>query len=178
MQRGKKGAIELSMTTVVIVVLSMTMLILGLVLIKTILEGAKGSVTIIDQKVKAEINKLFVDEQQAIAVNLPELQASMTKKRVFGVAVAIRTSGLGGTGYTYNVKVEKPDSRCGVITETLANSFIVSGKTGTFNLDTNTPFYALIRFQPTLATPTGCILRYDIDVPKLQASAFFDVEVT
>ena len=37
----KKGAIELSMTTIVILVLAMSMLILGLVLIKAIFTGAK-----------------------------------------------------------------------------------------------------------------------------------------
>ena len=41
---GKKGAMELSMGTIVILVLAMSMLILGLVLIRTIFMGAKYNV--------------------------------------------------------------------------------------------------------------------------------------
>ena len=67
---NKKGAMELSMSTVVVLVLAMTMLILGLVLVRSIFKGATGSVNDINEKVKGEIAGLFVDETSKIIVNL------------------------------------------------------------------------------------------------------------
>ena len=58
---SKKGAIELSMTTVVVIVLAMTMLILGLTLIRTIFTGAQYNVQSINDKVRGEINSLFLE---------------------------------------------------------------------------------------------------------------------
>ncbi len=59
MKRGKKGALELSVGTIVIVVLAMTMLILGMVLVRTIMCGAVGLTGELNNKVRGEINDLF-----------------------------------------------------------------------------------------------------------------------
>ena len=67
---NKKGAMELSMSTIVILVLAMTMLILGLVLVRSIFKGATSSVNDINEKVKGEISGLFVDESSKIIINL------------------------------------------------------------------------------------------------------------
>lgn len=95
---SKKGAIELSMTTVVVIVLSMTMLILGLTLIRSIFSGATQSVDTINEKVKAQINNLFANEQQSNIIVL--LGSDKTAKVAadtasFGVALAAKT--LDGT---------------------------------------------------------------------------------
>src|SRR3989344_3956769 len=67
----KRGAIELSVGTVVIIVLAMSMLILGIVLIRNIFSGATTSVTQIDQGVKDEINKLFSQNQDRKLILYP-----------------------------------------------------------------------------------------------------------
>ena len=92
--KNKRGAIELSMTTVVIIVLSMTMLILGLTLIRSIFSGATQSVDTINDKVKAQINNLFADEQSSNVIVL--LGSDKTAKvkadtASFGVAIAAKT---------------------------------------------------------------------------------------
>lgn len=58
MQR-KKAALELSISTIVIIVMAVTMLILGLVLIRTIMCGALVTSLDLTQKMKDQINKLF-----------------------------------------------------------------------------------------------------------------------
>ncbi|MBU2523470.1 MAG: hypothetical protein KKE23_04260 [Nanoarchaeota archaeon] len=63
--KNKKGAIELSMTTVVVIVLSMTMLVLGLVLVRSIFTGATELVDITNEKTKAQIIDLFADEESS-----------------------------------------------------------------------------------------------------------------
>lgn len=57
--KEKRAAIELSMTTIVIVVLSLTLLIMGFVLIRNIMCSAVGLTKDINKGIKEEINKLF-----------------------------------------------------------------------------------------------------------------------
>ncbi|MCX6748660.1 MAG: hypothetical protein NT076_03570 [Candidatus Pacearchaeota archaeon] len=56
---NKKGAVELSVSTIVIIVLAMSMLILGMVLVRSIMCGAIGMTGTINTKVNGEINNLF-----------------------------------------------------------------------------------------------------------------------
>jgi len=56
---NKKGAIELSIGTIVIIVISLTMLILGIVLVRSIMCGAIGLTVNLNDRVKGEVNKLF-----------------------------------------------------------------------------------------------------------------------
>lgn len=58
-KRGKRGALEMSIGTIVIIVLAMTMLILGMVLVRSIVCGAVDLVLITEGNVKGEIDKLF-----------------------------------------------------------------------------------------------------------------------
>src|SRR3990167_4325944 len=53
---NKKAALELSIGTIVILVLAMSMLILGLVLVRTIFTGAKYNVETMNDKVRDQIN--------------------------------------------------------------------------------------------------------------------------
>lgn len=99
----KRGAIEMSMTTVVVIVLAMTMLILGLTLVRTIFSGAQYNVKSINDKVRGEINKLFVDEEQRSAIYLPSNTATVKQGESFGLAFAIRNVGAEGA-FTYATK--------------------------------------------------------------------------
>ena len=55
MIENKKAAMEMSVGTIVTIVLLMSVLVLGLVLITNIFSGATSSVKTIDDKVKSEI---------------------------------------------------------------------------------------------------------------------------
>lgn len=55
----KKGAVELSVSTIVIVVLAMIMLILGIVLVRSIMCGAVGLTGELNKKIRGEIGKIF-----------------------------------------------------------------------------------------------------------------------
>ncbi len=58
----KRGAFELSMTTVVILVIAMVMLALGLVMVRRIMCGAIGLTSTINQKIHDKINQMFEAE--------------------------------------------------------------------------------------------------------------------
>ncbi|MBU0467238.1 MAG: hypothetical protein KJ718_03825 [Nanoarchaeota archaeon] len=105
--KNKKGAIELSIGTVVIIVLAMSMLILGIILIKNIFGTATGAIKEIDQGVKNELNKLFSENQDKVLVLYPDSgiikleQGSQDE----GFVVAIRnTDNLLTKTFSYRVE--------------------------------------------------------------------------
>ncbi len=79
--RGKVGAIEMSVGTIVIIVLAMSMLILGMILIQNIFSGASDNVLQMNDKVKGEINKLFVEDKRTV-IYLPNQILLMTAKTI------------------------------------------------------------------------------------------------
>src|SRR3989344_8585718 len=91
----RKGAVELSVGTIVVLVIGMTMLILGIVLVRTIFEGATSSVERIDEGVKGEINKLFSESDRKVVVKLPNNEAKIKKGESVGIAFAIRNTVTG-----------------------------------------------------------------------------------
>lgn len=89
----KKGAIELSIGTIVILVLSMSMLILGLVLLRSIFTGATQSVDTLQGKVQTEIINLFGDENKEVVVRLGSDKTAKIKVGAedFGIGIGART---------------------------------------------------------------------------------------
>ena len=67
MMKNKKAAIELSVSTSIIIVLGVSMLILGMVLIRSILCSAIGLTGNINGAVNSEINKYFGDSGGEVA---------------------------------------------------------------------------------------------------------------
>jgi hypothetical protein len=56
---SKKAALELSIGTIVIIVIAITMLILGIVFVRSIMCGALGLTGDLNNKIRAEIEELF-----------------------------------------------------------------------------------------------------------------------
>lgn len=92
-QPSKEGAIELSMGTIVVLVLAMSMLILGLVLVRSIFRTATNSVNELDNKVRTEITNLFVDESNKVVVKLgSDYTARITAGTTnFGIGIGAKT---------------------------------------------------------------------------------------
>ena len=172
---NRKGAIELSMTTVVIIVLSMTMLILGLVLVRTIFQGAQYNVQSINDKVRGEINKLFTEEAQKIVVYLPVEGAKIKQGESYGVVFAVKNIETTEQSLTYKVSVSEMGG-CPATTNPM--TWISLGKTGTFKVSSGDTMPVIIKFIPPLTTPL-CSVRYNIDVTGVThyASILFDVQI-
>lgn len=90
--KSKKAAIELSIGTVVIIVLAMSMLILGLVLIRNIFKGATDSVDEINEGVSSEIKKLFQDESDKSVIRLSGSEAVIEQGSQFGFVLGVRNN--------------------------------------------------------------------------------------
>jgi len=57
--KNKKAALEMSVGTIVVIVLSVSMLIFGIILIRSIMCGAIGLTGEVNEKVEGELNRLF-----------------------------------------------------------------------------------------------------------------------
>lgn len=112
---NKKGALELSIGTIVIIVIAMAMLILGLVLVKNIFSGATSSVNLIDDKVKGEIKKLFEDDDRRVVVYLSSKQADVTKGEEYNIGFAVKNVLRGdadATTFAYKVEASEVEPGC------------------------------------------------------------------
>jgi hypothetical protein len=88
---NKQGALELSIGTIVVIVIGMSMLVLGLVLVRTIFTGSQESVESINEGVMQEIVNLFADEQGDLLVKLGSTNTAKIKPGDrFNVAIGAR----------------------------------------------------------------------------------------
>lgn len=178
MIQNKKAAMEMSVGTVVTIVLLMSVLILGLVLVRTIFTGAKENIEGIDQNVKNEINKLFSDDSSKKIVVYPSTRFVRIKKGTEsqGFGFSIRNVGESEGTFSYEIGVAlktsgKTDSSCDM-SENGANNLITLGKEGS-NIKIpagnimEQPIF--VRFNiPENAPP--CQIRYNLQLYKNNAA--------
>ncbi|MBS3090203.1 hypothetical protein J4433_00355 [Candidatus Pacearchaeota archaeon] len=107
-KKGKKAALELSISTIVIIVMAVTMLILGLVLIRTIMCGALVTSLDLTQKMKDQINKLFQETgNDVILLQGPNNLVSIPPGEPSAVWFAFKPS--VETEYNYRFEITLPD---------------------------------------------------------------------
>jgi len=130
--RGKKGALELSIGTIVIIVLAMSMLILGLVLVKNIFSGGIDIADMTTEQIKGQISKMFGDDRRLVVY--PDTRHIRIKGgEIGGFGIGIKNLLKGnqaGTDFEYEVVVSDADikKKCGV-GESEALGWIVTGRT-------------------------------------------------
>jgi len=180
--RGKRGAIELSIGTIVIIVLAMSMLILGLVLVKNIFSGSSENILQMNDKVKDQINKLFVEDKRTV-VYLPNQIARIQQNKDWGVAFGIKNLARGTADvgrFSYDVTVSDPDvkQKCGV-GERDVEGWITTGRSDSMDIAPGQIYAGIVRFLIPENAPL-CTVRFHIDVKMdgvTYATDFFDVEV-
>lgn len=180
--KNKRAAIEMTMGTLVTIVLLTMVLILGGVLISNIFSSAKYNVDSIDQKLRGEINKLFTEDQK-IVIYLPNQEADINQGGSWGVAWAVKNTKTGtdqASKFTYEV-VAVEANNCGSLTTDKATSFIVAGQkddSGS-NILPGESADQITRINIPKDSPL-CTIRYNINT-KLDGqdyvSSFFDVAI-
>jgi hypothetical protein len=178
MVKNKKAALELSMTTIVVLVLAMSMLILGLVLVKTIFSGAKYNVEQMNKKVEGEIGKLF-SEDKRIVVNLANNLAEIKQGEIWGVAFGVKNQVRGvqeGSKFKYEVTMAGNECK---IKDKEAMSWIKAGRESSITLAPGQEKVWIIRFEIPETAPL-CIISYNIEVKadgQFYTSESFDVSI-
>ncbi len=166
----RKAAIELSVGTIVVLVLSMSMLILGLVLVKNIFTGSIYNVQSLNDKVKSEIAKLFSeDETRRSVVYLAENKAEIKQGDDWGVAFSFRNlqTGTGqGSTFSYTVTAGDMSPDCSGLSKAQAESWIKVHRTGSgISVAPGQSYNVIINFQVPSTAPL-CLVPYDITVKQ------------
>ncbi len=186
---NKKGAMEMSVGTIVTIVLLMGVLVLGVFLIQRIFTSAKGAIDLTDEQLRNEINKLFAEESK-ISVYPGTRLVEIKQESTNGVGLGIKNllSGTAGTSkFFYETIISDPDlqTKCG-ITEQTASRWIVTGRaendiqiaSGDFSVQR-------VVFEIPVGAPL-CTIRYRINVctekqcsegGESYATDFFDMKV-
>ncbi len=168
---SRRGAIEMSMGTIVTIVLLVTVLILGLVFIRTIFSGAQENIKGIDQAIKNEINKLFSEDNSRKVVVYPssrKISISKGDTTGAGFGFSIRNIETTPSTFSYTVTVNDPEIRtkCNLNAQE-AQAWIVAGGSGSIEIPAGDvmadPEY--VRFIiPSGAPP--CLVRFGVNVKK------------
>ena len=170
-KRGNsKGAIELSISTLVVIVLAMAMLILGLVLVRSIFTNATDATELVNDNVKAQINKLFNDQDTKTIVYLPNNEAEVNKGNSYNVRFAMRNTARGAESqagsFTYAISASEVEQGCR-LTLQQADKYIKLGKAGgpISILPGDEPKERVIVIEPDENAPL-CSINYDIVTKK------------
>ncbi len=179
--KNKKAAMEMSVGTIVTIVLLMSVLILGIFLVQNIFKSAKGAVDLTDEQLKNEINKLFAEDKK-LAVYPGNRLVEIKQEEVDGVGIGIKNLLKGAEGTkTFSYEVILADSsNCGANSESAVSKWIKTGRTES---GIPIPVGDLSIQKVTFEIPTGtplCIARFRINVNTegaAYATEFFDISV-
>ena len=173
-KRNKKAAIELSINTIVIIVLAMSMLILGLVLVKNIFDSAKYNVDGINDKVKDEINKLFSDDIKSV-VYLDNTGAKIKQGEQYGIAWGIQNTGKSQKfSWTTEVQDSSIQQKCGV-TDKEALAWVSTGEKGDVELTSGDKYQDVLFFnipEGSVSDISSCVVRFRLVIKQADGSAY------
>ncbi|PIN91468.1 hypothetical protein COU57_00485 [Candidatus Pacearchaeota archaeon CG10_big_fil_rev_8_21_14_0_10_32_14] len=178
-----RGAMEMSMGTIVTIVLLVSVLVLGLVLVRSIFSSAKGVVDLTDQQLRGEVEKLFSEEKKLV-IYPGTRYVDIKQGKTDGVGIGIKNLNRGTTEedkFSYTVEVSDPDLRrkCSV-TEKDVEGWIVTGRQ---EINIPLPVGEFSSQKVLFEIPVGaplCTFRMRVNVKdgtSSYATDFFDVKI-
>lgn len=165
---GKRGAVELSISTIVIVVLAVSMLILGLVLIRTIFKSATSVADMTDDALKSQMNELY-GEAKEVSVYPDSKQIDISLEDGTGeFAIGIRNTESGSASklnFEYDVSVSEVAKGCDATPEEMLGKISLGKTSGEKPLEIKSGELIIKRvdFSVGVGDPI-CLVRYRIDV--------------
>ena len=169
MIKQKRAAMEMSVGTIVTIVLLMAVLILGLVLVRTIFTGATENIEAIDESIKSEINKLFVGDTSKKIVIFPASRIIVLKKGgdPAGFAFSVRNNDVDNRDFTYTIEADRSFDfrKCGSGFNAIQADSWLLFSSGSFTIDRGSSLEIpeLVLFEiPDSAPP--CTIPYRLDI--------------
>jgi hypothetical protein len=181
-KRNKIAAMEMSVGTIVTIVLLMSTLVLGLVLIRNITKSSTENINSIDQKVKDQISKMFSEDDLSKVVIYPSRNIAIKKgNSESGFGLSIRN--VDNTAGVFSYEITRDSSSCAIYTKPNAEALIVLRRTQS-NIQLGG---GDVMSQPVLVvfdipeTATPCLIGYTLTVKKGTAAyeqVTFNLEIT
>jgi hypothetical protein len=129
--RNKRAAMEMTVGTIVTIVLLMSALVLGLILTNTVFKSAKGAIDLTDQELTSRISKAFGSEDAKLAVypQSAELDIKQEDQEEIGLGIRNLLEGVSGTiMFSYDIAVD--ENTCDGEKKDFGLEWINIGKTG------------------------------------------------
>ena len=170
----KRGALELSVSTIVIVILAVSMLVLGLYMPRSLMCGSINGIEEINENMRGTIRGLFNPNEKLV---IKEFSNEISKDVEYGVGFAIRNIDSDSEDFSYNVLVSDL-SECS-FSEADAMSFIILGSSSNIRIPHGEDYVGLIRFRIP-SRFENCNVRYSIEVKEgdsVYAFKEFDVAI-
>ncbi len=166
--KGKKAAMELSIGTIVIVVIGMAMLILGIMLVRNIFFVSQKSVNTLNDQITAEINKLFgEDKKLVIYPSTKQIEVGRGKQEGFAIGIKNKLSGSSGTNALFSyeiIPVSDVEKDCGITKEEVLSLFVAGANKGeNIPIPIGESDPVLILFETKENDPI-CTVRFRVDV--------------
>ena len=127
-KKNRKAQMQMSVGTIVTIVLLMTVLILGLVLVRNIFGSATKIVDLTDAQLTEEVNKLFGEDKRVVVYPASRrLEIEQTEIEGFGIGIKNLLPNVGQNTFSYEIVVSDPDlqSKCGVNENTVLSWMVV-----------------------------------------------------
>jgi len=165
-RKNKIAAMEMTVGTIVTIVLLMSALVLGLILTTTIFKGSTENVASIDEGVKNQINEMFAKDDLKKIVLYPGRSITLKKGGAdAGFGFSVRNLDKVKEIFSYNVDAIQNDCQ---ITKATANALISLGGSGqdiVINPGDVMSNPILVDFSIPDSTPP-CNIRYQLNVNK------------
>ena len=163
--KNRKGALEMSVGTMVTIVLLMVFLVLGIFFINKVSKLGLNAIDTIDSQVQSEIQKLFAEEGRKIAL-YPTSREIILKKGVTpkGFAFSVRNIDVESADFSY-ITSASDVSRCGsTFTKEKADNLLLGGL-GTFSLGPGSSLdpARIVKFVIDDSVPP-CTLIYNLEI--------------
>jgi len=158
----KKRGMELTISTLVVIILALMMLIVGTIIVKKTYCAAITGVTSMDDLTRQQIMNLFSQQDNKVAVK--ELENEISRGIYYGVGFIIENEDkITSAGFSYNINaIDLGDCP---ISEQDAEDYIVSGNSGTATIAAGDTFSDVVEFMVPKDAPL-CSLKYQIEVEK------------
>jgi len=167
--KNKKAAMEMSMGTMVTIILLVVVLVLGIFFIQKIFSSGSNAIDTVDNQVQSEISKLFASDQGLSVVIYPTSRDVKVKRgdtTPKGFAFSVRNDEMNTQQFSYKVSAQDV-SKCGTsLTKAQADSYLLGGQ-GSFSLGggASLDLPILVRFSVQKTAPP-CTVVYQLEVKK------------
>ncbi|MBU2496823.1 MAG: hypothetical protein KJ767_02080 [Nanoarchaeota archaeon] len=161
----KKAAIELGVGTMVILVIAVVLLVLALIFVRRIFTGATYNVDQLNDAVRGEINKVFGEEGQRIALYLPGKTATIRQGETFGIAFGIFNDGDPGS-FKYEITATDKTDECSRSMQEVNNWIILGGTENNIQIGSGKIAYRVFKIRIPDDTTIGCEAVYLLKVTK------------
>jgi hypothetical protein len=179
--KNKKAAMEMSVGTIVTIVLLMTVLVLGLFFVQDIFNKGQGALDMTDQELQSQLTKLFGDDTSSRLMTYPsskELKVKSGEEDAIGIGVRNLATSESDTTFSFEVEPMSISNDCSLTVDDLFDWIYLNGQ-GTIDVPIgsikSTKVYFKIPENTPLCTGLFKVRVYDSD-ENLYDSEEFTVE--